>query len=192
MTISVPCSCTDSVGRCLTEAQARISSLDARCICAGSLSVSGCATLACSVTDAASVTSLTAASILGDPSIPRASLGDSSYSSNASAVQLNGQQLQATVFSTPGLVPLSLANGSTLLMGLPLVSGVPSFVLPWNCNLGTFFHFFNTGTGSALIGISAAGTINSPAGTAATLTVAPQQRGVIFKFAPTQWAAIVQ
>lgn len=192
MTVNVPCSCTESVGRCLTEAQARIASLDARCLCTGSLSVSGCATLACSITDVATVTSLTASSILGGPSIPSAALGTPSYSSDAPAVLLNGQQLQATVFSTPGTVPLTLANGSTLLMGLPVGSGTLSYILQWNCNLGTFFHFINTGSNPCVLGISASGTINSPAGAASTLTVAPNQRGTIFKYSPTQWAAIVQ
>ena len=193
MSLGVPSSCTETVGKCLMEYQARISNIDARCLCTGHLNVSGGATLASTDIDKANVKTLTAASILGAPTIPRVFLGNTDYSSNSSSVQLNGQQLQASVFSSAGAVPLSLANGSTILMGAPPQgAGTMSYILEWNCNLGTFYHFINIGSSACVIGISAAGTINSPAGTASTLTVGANQRGTIFKFSPMEWAANVQ
>jgi hypothetical protein len=193
MTLGAPSSCTETVGKCLTEYQARISNIDARCLCTGHLNVSGAATLASTSIDKANVNTLTAASILGAPNIPRVILGNADYSSNSSSVQLNGQELQASVFSSAGVVPLSLANGSTILMGSPTEGAGPmSYILEWNCNVGTFYNFINVGPSSCVFGISAPGTINSPDGTASTLTVASNQRGTIFKFSPTQWAANVQ
>ena len=187
---TISASCTQTVGRCLSEEQARIAKLDSQCICTGALTVSGCASLVCATATQVSVGGLTAESILGTPSIPSALLGTSTYSSSPGAVLLNGQQLQASVYSTPGAVPLDLASGSVILMGLPL--GAPSYVLDWQCNMGTSYYFINVGAAPATLGLSATGTINASTGTAATYTVPANQRGVVFKYGPTQWAVIVQ
>jgi hypothetical protein len=131
--------------------------------------------------------------LLGNPSIPTAQLGAPSYASNCLDVLLNGQNLQASVCSSCGQIPLSLANGSLIVMGLGLISpAAPSYILDWQSRRGTSFYFINAGTIDCQLALSAPGTINSPSGTASTFTVAPNERGTIFKYGPNQWAVVVQ
>lgn len=185
--------CTKTTGPCLSEEQARIANLDASCICTGNLYVSGCATTSCAVVKTLQADSLTTKAVLGNPVFPLAKLGSEAYASNPGAVQLNGQELQSSFYATQGKVPLSLGNGSVIVMGLAAVSpAVPSYILDWQARIGTFFYFINAGTINTQLALSAPGTINAPTGTAPTLTVTPNQRGVIFKYSPTQWAVMVQ
>jgi hypothetical protein len=133
-----------------------------------------------------STLNLNAATLIGTPSIPCVALGTPAYSSTPEAAVLNGQQLQASIFSQGGAVPLTLANGSTLLMGVLPTSAV--FVLDRRCNPGTFFFFFNSGSTDSTIALSAPGTISSSsAGIVSTFSVAPNTFGTIVKVGPSQW-----
>ena len=194
----VPASCTQTVGPCLCENQARISNLDARCLCTGSLNVSGPSSLSDAkvqalVVESLTVESLTSKKILDNPSIQKAQLGSPSYTNNPEAILLNGQQLQASMYSMPGLIPLSLANGSVIVMGLNNASGGSIYALDWRCNLGTSYYFINMGAAFCTLVVSTIGTINTSTGGASpTCTVSANQRGVVFKYAPTQWAVLMQ
>lgn len=186
-TFPVVCTaCTQNYGPCLTQCQARINQIDACDVCTGSLCVSGTLTAASAQVQTLSTLNLAATTLVGTPSIPCVALGTPAYSSTPEAAVLNGQQLQASIFSQGGAVPLTLANGSTLLMGVLPTSAV--FVLDRRCNRGTFFFFFNSGATAAKIALSAPGTINSvSAGIASTYSVAANARGVIINVGPSQW-----
>jgi len=189
-TFPVVCTaCTANYGPCLTQCQARINQIDACDICTGNLSVSGLLKTPSAQIENLAVSNLSAATLIGTPSIPSASLGTSSYSFAPSTVTLNGQELQPTLTNTPGAVPLNLANGSTILMGLP-ASNVLSvtFVLSMQCNLGTYYFYFNASATTCTFALSDAGVINSAtSGSAATYDVAPNERGVIFKVGTSYW-----
>jgi len=181
--------CTANYGPCLTQCQARINQIDACDICTGNLSASGLLKTASAQIENLAVSNLSAATLTDTPSIPSASLGTSSYSFSPSSVTLNGQEIQPTLTSTPGAVPLNLANGSTILMGVP-VNNVLSvtFVLSSRCNLGTYYFYFNASATSCTFALSDTGTINSAtSGLAATYSVAPNERGVIFKTGTSYW-----
>jgi len=186
-TFPVVCTaCTQNYGPCLTQCQARINQIDACDVCTGSLCVSGMLTAACANVQTLSTLNLNATTLTGTPSIPCVALGTPAYSSTPEAAVLNGQQLQASVFSQGGAVPLTLANGSTLLMGVLPTSAV--FVLDRRCNPGTFFFFFNSGSTASTIALSAPGTINSSsAGIASTFSVGANTFGVIVNVGPSQW-----
>ena len=182
---------TQNYGPCFTQTQARINCLDTAEISTGNLCVSGLLK-----TPSAQVQSLVAATVAaetltGTPAIPTATLGTSTYSSAPEAVTLNGQALQPTLLDVPGAVPLNLANGSVILMGVP-VNNVLSvtFVLSRLCNLGTHYHFFNASAANCTLALSDAGTINSVAGSAPTYTVTPNERGIIFKVGPSYWVVM--
>jgi len=138
------------------------------------------------------VLNLAATTLLGTPSIPSAALGTSSYSSTPDAVTLNGQDLQATVLATPGAVPLTLANGSTILMGTPISATLSvTFVLNRLCNPGSYFFYFNVSAVTCTFALSDVGTINSVlGGSAATYSVAPNERGVIFNVSTSYWVIL--
>ena len=179
---------TRSYGPCFVQSQARINCLDAAELSAGNLCVSGqlktpCAQVQCLVAAEAAVETFA-----GMPSIPKATLGTSAYSLAPDDVRLNGQDLQPTLLQSPGAVPLHLANGSVLLMGVP-VNNVLSvtFVLNRLCNPGTYYHFFNASAVNCTLALSDAGTINAVGGSASTYTVTPNQRGMVFNVGPSYW-----
>ena len=180
--------CTQNYGPCLTHCQARINQIDASDICTGNLSASGVLKTPLALIQNLSVSNLTAAQIIGTPSIPSATLGTAAYSLTPDAVVLNGQEMQPMVFSQTGAVPLNLANGSTILMGVVVSS---TFVLDWRCNPGTFYFFYNSGSSDSSLALSAPGTINSTThGSAATYAVVANERGVIFNIGPSYWVIL--
>jgi hypothetical protein len=182
---------TQNYGPCFTQTQARINCLDAAEISTGNLSVSGLLKTPSAQVQSLVVATVAAETLVGTPSIPTATLGQSLYSLAPDAVTLNGQELQPTLLETPGAVPLNLANGSVILMGVPINSVLSvTFVLSRLCNPGTFYHFFNASAVNCTLALSDAGTIDSSAGSASSYTVPPNQRGVIFKVGPSYWVVM--
>jgi len=181
--------CTQNYGPCFTQCQARIKQIDAMEICTGNFSASGVMRTSSAQIQDLSVLNLAAANFLGTPSIPSAALGTSSFSSTPGAITLNGQQIQPTVIMTSGAVPLNLANGSTILMGVSVDDVVSvTFVLNKRCNPGTYYFYFNSSATNCTLALSDPGTINSaPSGSATTYTVAANERGVIFNVGPSYW-----
>jgi len=179
---------TQNYGPCLVQAQARINCLDASEISSGNLCVAGLLKAPAAQVQSLVAAAVTAETLAGTPSIPTAVLGTPGYSLAPDAVTLNGQALQPSLVDTPGAVPLDLANGSVLLMGVP-VNNVLSvtFVLSRLCNPGTHYFFFNASAVNCTLALSDAGTINAPTGSAPTYTVPPNERGVVFKVGPSYW-----
>lgn len=179
---------TQNYGPCFTQTQARINCLDAAEISTGNLCVSGLVKAPCAQVQSVVAATVAAEVLLGTPSIPSAVLGTAAYSATPDAVTLNGQDLQPTLLQTPGAVPLNLANGSVILMGVPINNVLSvTFVLNRLCNPGTFYHFFNSSATNCILALSDAGVINSVTGTAPTYTVQPNERGMVFKVGPSYW-----
>ena len=181
--------CTENHGACLTHRQARIHQLDAGAISATSVCVSGLLQSTSANLQTLLTQNFAAENVVGTLTVPSVVLGSASLVSDPAAAVLNGQQLQAGIVRSGGLVPKSSANGSVILLGADVLPGGCSVAVLDDASLdGTSFFFYNAGSSAAILACSGGGQIVAAGGVRApTFAVAAQGRGTVFKAQPGVW-----
>jgi hypothetical protein len=185
--------CTTNYGGCFTQCQARINKLDAGDVCAGNVCVSGLLQSGVAHLQALAAQTVSVDVIQpldpvpGVVQLPSVALGSLAFSANPLAALLNGQQLQPSVVTAPGLVPRTTACGSLIYM-----TGGQTFLLDSAANPGAFYFFYNAGAVAAALSCSQFGGIQKGAAApVASYSVAPGGTGALMNAGASIWILLL-